>query len=133
MNEFETWLSEFKNKDEAIELHRLVITLENKGFGEPFCYTTLGGYQLLSKEKEPNLLYIIFDNGENFRRFEINSGRVTLDKAIIQHFIKDTEYAQKYLDSVIEDGNEYEIKQVREWKGKADNWITKRTRQLRRV
>ena len=79
------------------------------------------------------MLYIIFDNGENLRSFEINLGCVTSDKAIIQHFIKDTEYAQKYLNAVIEDGNEYEIKQVKKWKGKADNWITKETRQLKRV
>ncbi len=40
---------------------------------------------------------------------------VSHDEAIIQHFVEDAEFADLYLQTVLQDGDEEEIRQVQCW------------------
>lgn len=49
----------------------------------------------------------------------MTTGYITHDEAMIQNFINDPDYADLYLQTVLNDGDEYEIKRVQFWYNEA--------------
>lgn len=47
------------------------------------------------------------------------TGYISHDEAMIKHFTENPEYADELLNTVLADGNEYEIQRVREWYNEA--------------